>query len=138
MAPPLPPLSNHILRFIKSSSKSAKIGVVSLTGDHRQSLHETLLEHAAKHAYAHDFISSLPDGYKMIVDDDLLSRGQKKRNTIARALLRNPSILILAKAINALNAESEYNIKFLTIILVDGVLSVGDNFKRIVIKSEHR
>ncbi|GJR57554.1 reverse transcriptase domain-containing protein [Tanacetum coccineum] len=123
-------------RFIKSSSKSAKIGVVSLTGDHRQrgcilrdnainfrvqilldSLHETLLEHAAKHAYAHDFISSLPDGYKMIVDDDLLSRGQKKRNTIARALLRNPSILILAKAINALNAESEYNIKMVYLVL---------------------
>ncbi|PWA70250.1 transporter associated with antigen processing protein 1 [Artemisia annua] len=89
------------------------------------------IEQAAKQAYAHDFISSLPDGYKTIVDDDLLSGGQKQRIAIARALLRNPSILILDEATSALDAESEYNIK--------GVLSaVGENKKRTVIIIAHR
>ena len=69
------------------------------------------IEKAAKQAYAHDFISSLPEGYKTIVDDDLLSGGQKQRIAIARAILRDPSILILDEATSALDAESEYNIK---------------------------
>ncbi|GJW96192.1 ABC transporter B family member 26, chloroplastic [Tanacetum coccineum] len=89
------------------------------------------IEQAAKQAYAHDFIVSLPDGYKTIVDDDLLSGGQKQRIAIARALLRKPSILVLDEATSALDAESEYNIK--------GVLSAaGDNFKRTVIIIAHR
>ncbi|CAN0896278.1 ABC transporter B family member 26, chloroplastic [Linum grandiflorum] len=69
------------------------------------------IEHAAKEAYAHDFIASLPDGYKTIVDDDLLSGGQKQRIAIARAILRDPSILILDEATSALDAESEHNVK---------------------------
>ncbi|CAI0390447.1 unnamed protein product [Linum tenue] len=69
------------------------------------------IEHAAKEAYAHDFISSLPDGYKTIVDDDLLSGGQKQRIAIARAILRDPTILILDEATSALDAESEHNVK---------------------------
>lgn len=89
------------------------------------------IEWAAKQAYAHDFISSLPDGYNTIVDDDLLSGGQKQRIAIARAVLRDPSILILDEATSALDAESEYNIK--------GVLrAAGDNFKRTVIIIAHR
>ncbi|CAN1152233.1 ABC transporter B family member 26, chloroplastic [Linum perenne] len=69
------------------------------------------IEHAAKEAYAHDFITSLPDGYRTIVDDDLLSGGQKQRIAIARAILRDPSILILDEATSALDAESEHNVK---------------------------
>ncbi|CAI0463297.1 unnamed protein product [Linum tenue] len=69
------------------------------------------IEHAAKEAYAHDFISSLPNGYKTIVDDDLLSGGQKQRIAIARAILRDPTILILDEATSALDAESEHNVK---------------------------
>ncbi|GMY26301.1 ABC transporter B family member 26, chloroplastic [Fagus crenata] len=69
------------------------------------------IEWAAKQAYAHDFISSLPNGYQTLVDDDLLSGGQKQRIAIARAILRDPTILILDEATSALDAESEHNVK---------------------------
>lgn len=69
------------------------------------------IEWAAKQAYAHDFIMSLPSGYETLVDDDLLSGGQKQRIAIARAILRDPTILILDEATSALDAESEHNIK---------------------------
>ncbi|KAJ8438537.1 hypothetical protein Cgig2_024626 [Carnegiea gigantea] len=69
------------------------------------------IEWAAKQAFAHDFISALPNGYNTIVDDDLLSGGQKQRIAIARAVLRDPTILILDEATSALDAESEHNIK---------------------------
>lgn len=76
----------------------------------REVTHEDV-EWAAKQAFAHDFISSLPNGYNTIVDDDLLSGGQKQRIAIARAVLRDPTILILDEATSALDAESEHNIK---------------------------
>uniref|UniRef100_A0A7N0V820 ABC transporter B family member 26, chloroplastic n=1 Tax=Kalanchoe fedtschenkoi TaxID=63787 RepID=A0A7N0V820_KALFE len=91
------------------------------------------VEWAAKQAYAHDFISALPNGYGTLVDDDLLSGGQKQRIAIARALLREPSILILDEATSALDAESEHNVR--------GVLrSVGGDLKtkRTVIVIAHR
>ncbi|KAJ6719630.1 ABC TRANSPORTER B FAMILY MEMBER 26 CHLOROPLASTIC [Salix purpurea] len=69
------------------------------------------VERAAKQAYAHEFISSLPNGYKTLVDDDVLSGGQKQRIAIARAILRDPAILILDEATSALDAESEHNVK---------------------------
>ncbi|PKI77139.1 ABC transporter B family member 26, chloroplastic isoform X2 [Punica granatum] len=69
------------------------------------------VEQAAKLAYAHDFICALPNAYQTIVDDDLLSGGQKQRIAIARAILRDPSILVLDEATSALDAESEHNVK---------------------------
>ncbi|KAI5651150.1 hypothetical protein M9H77_37155 [Catharanthus roseus] len=69
------------------------------------------IELAAKQAYAHDFIASLPNGYETIVSDDLLSKGQKQRIALARAIVRDPAILVLDEATSALDSESEYYIK---------------------------
>ena len=70
---------------------------------------ETDVIHAAKVANAHDFILATEHGYQTNIGDrgNKLSGGQRQRITIARAILKNPPILILDEATSALDVESE-------------------------------
>ena len=101
---------------------------------------------AAKIANAHEFIIQEPEGYGRLIGDrgSKLSGGQKQRVTIARALLKNPSILILDEATSALDSESEmlvqdaiYSLmKSRTSIVIAHRLSTIQNADEILVISE--
>ena len=71
------------------------------------------IEAAARSAYIHDFILSLPDGYQTMVGERglKLSGGEKQRVAIARTLLKDPKILVFDEATSALDSQAEQAIQ---------------------------
>ncbi|MHB0875710.1 MAG: ABC transporter ATP-binding protein [Anaerolineae bacterium] len=114
-------IDGHDVRDVKTGSLREHIGLVSqevflFSGSVRDNIRfgdldagEAEIVAAAKAANAHQFIEGLPQGYDTLVGERgvKLSGGERQRIAIARAILRDPRILILDEATSALDSESE-------------------------------
>ena len=143
------------IKDLKLSSLRDKIGVVSqdvfLFNDTikynisygKMDATDEEIETVAKAANAHKFISKMPKGYNTLIGERgmKLSGGEKQRIAIARAMLKNPPILVLDEATSALDSESEKLVqeaietlmKNRTVILIAHRLSTVINADKIVV-----
>lgn len=80
------------------------------------------IENACKYANADEFISTLPNGYDTIIDEeaDNISQGEKQLLTIARAILKDPKVLILDEATSSIDTKTEKNIQDAMDYLMEG------------------
>jgi subfamily B ATP-binding cassette protein MsbA len=140
------------IRDLTAASLRSKIGIVSQdvvlfndsikaniayskTGNENEDA-----EKAAIAAYAHEFIGQLPAGYDTQIGEGgaLLSGGQKQRISIARAIFRNPPILILDEATSSLDAQSERMVQKALDRLLDDASEDGHSNEKTVIVIAHR
>jgi len=118
-------IDGHDIRSVQTKSLRDQIGIVpqdsllfggtireNIAYGRLDALHEEIVA-AAVAANAHDFVMSLPDGYETQVGERgaSISVGQRQRISIARALLKNPRILILDEATSSLDSESEAQVQ---------------------------
>jgi ATP-binding cassette, subfamily B, bacterial MsbA len=114
----------------------------------RQSATQEEVEAAARMANAHEFIMGLPNGYQTLMSEQVwkASGGQKQRIALARALLRDPSILILDEFTSAADAESDLAIhralhqfkRDRTVFVITHKLNTLEIADRIVVMDEQR
>ena len=131
-------VSQEVILFDDTIRANISYGKINAT--------ENEIMEASRNAAAHEFIEKLPLSYDTIVGENgvKLSGGQKQRLSIARAILKNSSIILLDEATSSLDAESQSKVKYAidnliknrTTIVIAHRLSTIKNADKIIVLSE--